>query len=99
MLKKGQKPILIANILYLAVATIYFIFNKNYEFLIYVGVITLVLALILSTNHKINYPNPLLWGMTFWGLLHMLGGSVYIGGTRLYDLMLVPLTHEIFRYD
>ncbi|MBI4831526.1 MAG: DUF2238 domain-containing protein [Candidatus Lindowbacteria bacterium] len=48
-----------------------------------------------------NYPNDVLWGLTLWALLHMSGGGLYIGGVKLYEIILVPISneYEIFRYD
>ncbi len=101
LLKKGQLPILIFNACALLFFTTLFGSRKNYEFLIYIGVIIFFLFLILATNHKVNYPNSVLWGLTLWALLHMSGGGLYIKGTKLYEIILVPISekYEIFRYD
>jgi len=66
-----------------------------------VGVVVFFLALIVFTNSKVKYPNTILWGLTLWAFLHLSGGGLYIGETRLYELMLLPLseTYPIFRYD
>ncbi|MBI2452354.1 DUF2238 domain-containing protein [Candidatus Pacearchaeota archaeon] len=102
-LKRGQLPILIVNLIYLSIALFVFSSRKNYEFIMYVGVVILFLALILLTNKKVNYPNSVLWLLTFWGILHMSGGGVLLkdGTMRLYELILIPINEEyqIFRYD
>jgi uncharacterized membrane protein YjdF len=101
LLKKGQLPILIFNACALLFFTALFGSRKNYEFLIYIGVIIFFLCLILATNHKVNYPNSVLWGLTLWALLHMSGGGLYVKGTKLYEIILIPISesYEIFRYD
>lgn len=101
VIKKGQLPILVVLIIALIFFSIFFVFKKNYEFIIYIGVIILFLTLILFTNKKVDYPNNVLWGLTVWAILHMSGGSIYINGTRLYEIMLIPLSNNypIFRYD
>lgn len=101
-LRKGQLPIFIVNIAALLIFAFIFAKRKNYEFMIYIGVIIFFLFLILHTNKKISYPNGVLWGLTFWSILHMSGGGIYINGKKLYTLMLYPLVGEpylIFKFD
>jgi len=101
LLKKGQLPILITNILILVLFISIFLSRRNYEFLIYIGIIILFLILIILTNAKVNYSNTTLWGLTSWALLHMAGGGIFINGTRLYEIILIPLSevYQIFKYD
>jgi hypothetical protein len=101
-LKKEQMPILIINIIALVIFSIIFLWRKNYEFMIYIGVIVFFLILILSTSKKISYPTGVLWGLTLWSTLHMSGGGIYIGGKKLYELMIYPLVgppYYIFKFD
>jgi len=102
-IKKSQIPIMIFTLIYLLIAIIVFSSRRNYEFIMYVGVIVLLFVVILFTNKKMNYPNIVLWGMSIWGLLHMLGGGLLLksGSMRLYELILIPLsnTYPILRYD
>lgn len=101
-LKKGQLPIFIVNIVALLIFAFVFAKRKNYEFLIYIGVIIFFLVLVLYTNKKINYSNGILWGLTLWSLLHMSGGGIYINGKKLYTLMIYPIVGEpynIFKFD
>ena len=101
LLKKGQLPIFIVNAVALVVFTILFASRKNYEFLLYIGVIIFFLALILGTNKRVDYPNGVLWGLTAWALLHMSGGGLYVGKIKLYEIILIPVSekYHIFRYD
>ena len=101
ILKKGQLPVLVVNACALAAFTILFASRKNYEFLLYIGVIIFFLALILATNKRVDYPNGVLWGLTAWALLHMSGGGLYIGEVKVYEIILIPLSekYHIFRYD
>lgn len=101
-LKKEQFPILIVNVLALAIFVVVFLSRQNYEFLIYVGVIIFFLILILATNRKVVYPLSVLWGLTAWSILHMSGGGIFIQGKRLYEVILIPLVgapYHIFKYD
>lgn len=101
LLKKGQLPILVVNVVSLTVFTAVVVSTASYGLLSYVGLILFVLLLILATDKKIAYPNGLLWGLTLWAVLHMLGGAVRIGDTTLYATILIPLskTYPILRYD
>mgnify|MGYP001567311215 CR=1 FL=1 len=101
-LKKGQLLVFIVNIAALLIFAFVFAKRKNYEFMIYIGVIIFFLVLILYTNKKVNYPNGILWGLTLWSLLHMSGGGIYLNGRKLYALMIYPLVGEpylIFKFD
>jgi len=79
----------------------FYISRKNYEFVLYVGVIIFFFIVILFSNKKLNYSNTSLWGLVLWAFLHMAGGSVQVNGVRLYELILIPIssTYNIFRYD
>jgi len=102
LIKKGQLPVIIVHSVALVIYTTIFLSRKNYEFLAYVFVIIFFMLLVLFTNHKINYPNGLLWGLTMWSILHMSGGGLIINGQRLYDLMILPIIgapYHIFKFD
>lgn len=78
-----------------------FLARHNYEFITYIGAISVYLVLIGISLRKIDYTLATLVGLTVWAALHMAGGGVIIGEDRLYDVMLIPLssTYPIFRYD
>jgi hypothetical protein len=101
-IKKGQLPLLIV----IGIALIYFssvfIRLQNYEFLTYIGVIVFFLVVILQTNNRVDYPLPVLWGLVVWAIMHMSGGGLFFNGTKLYEIILIPLVGEpysIFKYD
>ena len=101
LIRKDQWPVLIANVCALLAFTAFYLSRANYEFLIYIGVIVLFLAVIIATNKRVRYPNGLLWGLTLWAMLHMAGGSVRVRGKVLYELILIPMSvkYGVFRYD
>jgi putative membrane protein len=101
VLKKEQLPILLVNAVALIIFALLFLSRKNYEFLLYVGVIVFFMVVILATNERVSYPTSVLWGLTAWALLHMSGGGLFIRGTKLYEIILIPISekYEIFRYD
>jgi Predicted membrane protein (DUF2238) len=84
-----------------AVAAFCYVFatRKNYEFLLYVGVIIAAGLLIVLSHERVRYPRVVLWGLTLWGLMHMAGGGIPVGSGTLYGVLLVPLGKEFFRYD
>jgi len=100
-IKKGQMPILISILCALAVFSAHFVTRKNYEFIIYVGVIVFFLIVFILTSEKVYYPNSVLWGLVVWAIMHMAGGSVHVNGTLLYKMMIIPLSesYPVFRYD
>lgn len=100
-LRKGQLPILVVNILVLSVFVFIFASRKNYEFLFYIAEIFFFLSVIVISNRKVKYSNQILWGLTVWAAMHMSGGGLYIKGTKLYELILIPLsdTYQILKYD
>ena len=93
--------LLIINICLVAGFGYSFLLRKNYEFIIYVGVIALFLVLIGITFFRVAYSIATLLGLTIWSLMHMAGGGIFINGVRLYDIILIPLsqTYPILRYD
>jgi hypothetical protein len=98
---KGQLPILIFLFLSITAFGSYFIGKRNYEFIIYVGVIIFFAAVFVISNNKIFYPNGVLWAMAIWAFLHLAGGAISINGIRLYDIILIPLSknYPVLRYD
>jgi putative membrane protein len=66
-----------------------------------VGAIILCFAVIVLSFPKVRYPIPTLLGLTIWSLLHMAGGSVFINGVLLYEIILIPISqsYPILRYD
>jgi putative membrane protein len=101
IVRKDQMPVLIVHLIALPAFTLLFLSRQNYEFLLYIGVIVVFLALIVTTNRRVAYPTGLLWGLTAWALLHMGGGGIFLSGERLYGITLIPISarYNIFRYD
>jgi len=102
-LKKGQLPILIVNLILLIVFGSIAISRKNYEFVGYIGVIIFFFILILATNKKHDLSNEILWGLTTWALMHMVGGLIIVKEQVVYKLTLINLIETsnfvILRYD
>ena len=101
LIRRREVPILVVNLAYVAGFGALSVARLNYEFIIYTLVIVVFFALIALTQRRVQFSPFVLWGLTAWGLMHMAGGHVYLGGGRLYDLMLVTVSpeHEVLRYD
>lgn len=76
----------------------------NREFLIYLAVMAVLIAAVLTVHRRCHLSSPLLWCFSLWGLLHMAGGLVAlppswpIEGDHavLYSLWLIP---DLIKYD
>ncbi len=88
--------------LVLALATIYYLIMRNQEFLIYAATLTIFIVLLAWADRTLHFMNIAKWGFLVWMIMHMAGGSVHIGDTRLYDYILIPLVgapYDILKYD
>ena len=103
IMTKSHWQILLFNLLYIGAFTFYYVTRRNFEFLLYIGVLVFFFALIFLTLPKSKFGPVVLWGLSLWGLLHMAGGGVHLGDGVLYDLILIPLVSQgeivILRYD
>lgn len=89
---------------YMAVALVASFSLRNSEFLFYF-VVMLVLITAVATLHRAHHLHPgALWGLSFWGLIHMAGGLVPIPESWpsgadshvLYNWWLIP---GLLKYD
>jgi len=100
-LERKYVPALILAVVVISIFGIVFLRKHNYEFCIYVGVVIFFMWAVLASCNRVRYPVPAFYGLTLWAILHMAGGGLYIGATRLYDYILIPLsqTYPVLRYD
>ncbi len=100
-----NKKLTITSSLYLgliAIFTIRSLLISNYEFLFYGVILVAFWAVIMKTDKKLNYPIGTLSLLIIWLTGHLVGGTLFVNGTKLYDLMLIPIIGEpyhIFKYD
>ena len=86
----------------LAFFTIIFLIKTNYEFLLYAAVLLAIIYIIAKTDKIFHYSSFAKWGFGTLLFLHLSGGAFYIKGTRLYDIILIPILGEpfnILKYD
>ena len=96
MIKKGEWVLILFNLLYIVAFTIYYVAKQNYEFMVYIGVLVLLFALVFAIQRRVKFPLLILWMLSVWGLLHMLGGGVHLAdGTVLYRWIPIELYQGI----
>ena len=91
-------PLITFTLLYLAAALVGVFALGNKEFLLYIGVMVVLIGLAVWLDRYVGLSNGLLWCLSIWGLLHMAGGLVPVpdswaieGDKRvLYSWWLVP---------
>jgi len=91
------------NALYILGFGLYYLLEQNLEFLWYVLVMVFFFVVLVVLMRQAQFPTPLLWGLSLWGLLHMAGGGVRIDDHVLYAQMLLPLVERgdlmLLKYD
>lgn len=101
---KSQLGVLAFSIIYILIGGLYFLRDLNLEFVIYVGVMVAVFALLFGTLKKTQFPTYILWLISIWGLLHILGGSVQTSDGVLFAYRIFPFIDlggdfYILKYD
>ena len=90
-LTKQQRALVVFTLLYLVGFAIYYLRIENYEFLWYVAVVGFFLALIVFTLPRTHFDALIMWGLSLWGLLHMMGGGIRLGDQVLYATPIIHL--------
>jgi uncharacterized membrane protein YjdF len=102
-LKFGERIIAALSFLYILGFTLYYLSIRDYEFIWYILVLVGFFALIFATIRRSNFDYLVLSGLSLWGLLHLAGGGVEVGGEVLYRLHLLPIAGSgelfILKYD
>jgi uncharacterized membrane protein YjdF len=78
--------------------------GRNYEFILYIAVVLVAGLIILALRLRLGFTPGLLWALSFWGLVHMIGGLVPVpdgwptaGDQRVfYSWWIIP---GRFKYD
>ena len=104
LLTRGVQWVLAFTLAYLAVAVIGALATGNSEFIIYIGIMAVLIGVIAFVHYRVNLMLATLWALTGWGAAHMAGGLVPVpeswpinGDIRvLYSLWLIP---ERLKYD
>jgi len=72
--------------------------SRNSEFIVYLSLLILLGWVILKIHQRVKFPQLLLWLLSIWGLVHMMGGMFVMPSTQdvLYNYWLLP---GLLRYD
>jgi uncharacterized membrane protein YjdF len=93
----------LTNAAYIVPAAIYFYAIGNYEFLLYVAQVVILLGIVALTIHKSKFPIGILLGLSLWSVLHMAGGGVPVDDSVLYAMEIWRVAEVgdtyIFKYD
>jgi putative membrane protein len=86
-----ERPVALFTFAYVIGFSAWFILEGNTEFVVYLVTMLLLIALVGRSLRSAAYPTAMLWALSLWGLLHMAGGGVPVGGAVLYNLQVIPL--------
>lgn len=97
-------PVLGFTSTYLVAALILALARGDHEFLFYIGVMLLLIAVVWVVHRSVALSPGVLWGLSMWGLAHMAGGLLTVptgwpveaDSRVLYTLWLIP---ERLKYD
>ncbi|MBE7495074.1 MAG: DUF2238 domain-containing protein [Verrucomicrobiaceae bacterium] len=97
-------PVFLFNGAYMAAAAAVFVARRNGEFIFYIAVMLVLIAVMTVVHRRVRLTQGLLWAFSAWGLGHMAGGLVplpagwpYNGEHAvLYSLWFIP---ERLKYD
>jgi putative membrane protein len=91
-----ERFIVYFTFLYTLIFSVNALARGNVEFIYYTALMVLSISIILFVHRKMHFYPIVLLSLSLLGLLHLLGGNITIGATRLYDLYFFP---GAFRYD
>ena len=99
----STKTIKLVTLAYTLMFGAYFLISSNAEFLWYVLLLLVLITVIASSLPFTRLTPPMLWALSLWGFLHMLGGGISLNGEVLYRHMVWPVFTEgefsILRFD
>jgi len=95
-LKRNDQLVVFFTLFYTIFFTIYAIIKGNYEFIFYSLVFLMLFELGIYIHKKVQLPAFIIIGLSLLGFMHILGGNLSIGETRLYDKIFL---FGMLRYD
>lgn len=91
-----EKFIVYFTFFYTLIFSINALSKGNVEFIYYTALMLLSIAIIMIVHRRMHFYPIVLMSLSALGLLHLLGGNVWVDTVRLYDYYFVS---GIFRYD
>ena len=100
----STRQVLAFTVTYVLLAALASVAKGNWEFLIYIIVMIIMITGIAYLHVRVVLSKSMLWCLSIWGLLHMMGGLVPVPDTWpiagshrvLYSLWLAP---DFLKYD
>jgi len=89
-LSKTQWALLGINIISVLGFSWYYLQALNYEFVAYALSIVVIIGVLFGTLRWTQFSTSILAGITLWGILHMMGGSVMTPDGVLYTYRIFP---------
>ncbi len=98
------RPVTLFTSVYLLIAGYFALETQNWEFVFYIAVVVLLGTVVLIVDRRVTLTRNIVWFLSIWGILHMIGGLVPIpaswpiSGTKqvFYSLWLIP---GLLKYD
>ncbi len=75
--------LIVFNLLYILGFTFYYAVQRNYEFMLYIAVLVVLFVLVFSLQRRVKFSYTVLWMLSIWGLLHMMGGGVHFPADKV----------------
>ena len=97
-------PVAVFTASYILLAAVLALRSGNDEFLFYIAVMFVLIALVWAVDRSVTLSRGALWALSLWGLAHMAGGLLTVPAAWpvssesrvLYTLWLIP---ERLKYD
>lgn len=101
---KAQWVLLAINIVSVVLFGAHFVRAGNAEFIAYAISIVVIVGALYATLHISRFPTHIIAGITLWGIMHMMGGSVQTADGVLYAWRIYPFfdgggEFYILKYD
>jgi uncharacterized membrane protein YjdF len=90
------KSMLYFTLSYLMFFTVISVYKMNYEFLYYTIIMSTLIVMIILYHRKLHLTTGIWGGLTFVGAMHVMGGNIWLNGTRLYEIWFIQ---GFLRYD
>ncbi|PIR53753.1 hypothetical protein COU75_04540 [Candidatus Peregrinibacteria bacterium CG10_big_fil_rev_8_21_14_0_10_42_8] len=102
--KNAERAVVTFTLLYLLIASLFSWRLQNWEFVFYVFVVLIIGLMVMNIHKRVQFSTGILWCLSGWGLMHMLGGLISIPETWshdgdhlvLYSFWLIP---DYLKYD
>jgi putative membrane protein len=95
-LSKKDRRLLLFTVTYMALFTSIAVLRGNREFLYYIALMVGLVLFVVVYHGKLHLGDLVLAGLSLVGLLHVMGGNIYLAETRLYETYLIS---DVLRYD